>query len=81
MSPPDLIRARNATLDVVPTCVVHEKAVGVTASSRALRLRCSVEMHRTPSSGIMHGVAVRQGKADQEGGDEDVDGREQGRGA
>jgi hypothetical protein len=29
----------------------------------------------------MQGVAVRQGKADQEGGDEDVGGREQGRGA
>src|ERR671912_1956133 len=33
------------------------------ASSRASRLRCSVEMHRKPSSGIMHRMfVVRRGK-------------------
>ena len=33
------------------------------ASSRASRLRCSVEMHRAPSSGIMHRMfVVRRGK-------------------
>src|SRR5215208_4428557 len=56
--------ARKAKLGVVLVSVGPlEGARSAASSSRASRLRYSVEMHRTPSSGIMHRMfVVRWGK-------------------